>query len=128
MMSFNKFTLSKDKKLLTFEHEDPGGGCCHELYVKALLKALKPTLTNPKVIGTVSLANIEENCERIEARAYREIYADIVNRLNEAVILHNEIKPNGNVMIKGGAISEILKEYTIKLREITLKCQSPKEK
>ena len=50
----------------------------------------------------------------------REIYADIVEKLNKAIILHNEIKPNGNVMIKGGAISEILKEYTIKLRDLTL--------
>lgn len=45
MKSFNKFTLSQDKKLLIFEHEDPYGGCYHELYVSALLKALKPVLT-----------------------------------------------------------------------------------
>ena len=44
MRAFDKFTLSKNQKVLFFEHEDSGGGCYHEIYVKTLLKALKPVL------------------------------------------------------------------------------------
>lgn len=62
----------------------------------------------------------------IEQQAKREIYADVVDKLNKAVILHSEIKPNGNVMIKGGAISEVLKEYTLKLRALVFTNQSHK--
>jgi hypothetical protein len=35
--------------------------------------------TNPKVIGTVSLADIEKNCERIEAQAKAEAYKTILD-------------------------------------------------
>ena len=63
-----------------------------------------------------ALYEAEDN-KRVDAQ---EVYADIVDKLNKAVILHSEIKPNGNVMIKGGAIFEILKEYTTKLRDLTL--------
>jgi hypothetical protein len=65
--------------------------------------------------------------EKTSTATEREIYADIVDKLNKAVILHSEIKPNGNVMIKGGAISEILKEYTLKLRALVFTNQPPRK-
>lgn len=52
--------------------------------------------------------------------AFKDVYAEIAKDLNDAVILHNEIKPNGNVMIKGGFIAELQKKYVTKLRALVI--------
>jgi hypothetical protein len=38
---------------------------------------------------------------------------EFLKKLNELIVLRSEIKPNGDVMIKGGAIYELIKEYTL---------------
>jgi hypothetical protein len=38
---------------------------------------------------------------------------EFLKKLNELVVLRSEIKSNGDVMIKGGAIYELIKEYTL---------------
>jgi hypothetical protein len=41
LRQINKYTLSKDGKYLIYEHEDPYGGCSHELSVYLIKRALK---------------------------------------------------------------------------------------
>ena len=77
-----------------------------------------------EILGQIAISTAKAQlfkCEPlIEKQICSEVYADVVDKLNKAVILQSEIKPNGNVMIKGGAISEILKEYVLKLRDLTI--------
>lgn len=37
----NTYTISKDKKHIIFEHEDPYGGCSHDLSVYKLRQLIK---------------------------------------------------------------------------------------
>jgi hypothetical protein len=45
-----------------------------------------------------------------------ELLNKIIKDLNKLVILHNEIKPNGHIVIKAGAIHDLIVKY-IKLRQ-----------
>jgi hypothetical protein len=40
-----------------------------------------------------------------------ELLNEIIKDLSEVVVLHNEIKPNGNIVIKAGAIHDLTVKY-----------------
>lgn len=49
-------------------------------------------------------------------KAKKELINDIIDDLNKLVVLHNEIKPNGNIVVKAGAIHDMTVKY-VKLRQ-----------
>lgn len=64
--------------------------------------------------------------DKVVAEAQLDELLEWQNKIVHAVHFDNEIKPNGNVMIKGGAIQDILKEMLI--RKQALKSHYTEEK
>lgn len=59
MREINEYTVSVDKKHIIFDHEDPCGGCSHDLSVYKLRQILKKIDSEKALLSSTKKA--EEN-------------------------------------------------------------------